>query len=504
MNIVIVGGGTAGWLAALILSKNCPMHNITIIDSSKIDIIGAGEGSTGLLTSILNNDRCNYGCNINDFLKETGSTPKFGIKHINWTGDGSHYYGPLDGTPTTSNLPDFLLCYQNIFKTKNLSFLGYLLDNNLSNYNFLEHKLNTLSGSFHFDARKVGKYFKKVALTGDNILHLDSVVENIILDVNGNIKELYLDSGNALTGDFFIDATGFSKILSNKLTTDWVDYSDYLPVNSALPFLLPYEEDNYGNFYTVARALDNGWMWQIPTVERLGCGYVFDENFISADNAQREIEQILGKPIQPIKHIRFQSGRVKNSWNKNCLNVGLSSAFLEPLEATSIHATIVQLETFVFDFLKSTLELTNNDYSRKEYNKRINKMYDDFKDFLILHYQGGREDTEFWKHVKYDCKKTEKVHDIIEISKYRIPTVNDFDNYFGSAGWPIWSWVLMGTGNLPINTCRNEINRYHNGDKFTDVIESRISSWTSFLEENCNNNYTQKEYFEILKKNYFL
>jgi tryptophan halogenase len=148
-----------------------------------------------------------------------------------------------------------------------------------------------------------------------------------------------------------------------------------------MPFLLQFEEDEKIEPLTTAWALSSGWMWMIPTQERYGCGYVFDDRFISHEEAQKEVETKLGKQIEPIRFLKFDTGRLDSFWNKNCLSVGLSAAFAEPLEATSIHSTILQLNSFIFDYLKDTKEQTLNSGMINIYNRRISKMYDNYAQF---------------------------------------------------------------------------------------------------------------------------
>lgn len=463
MNIIIVGGGTAGWLAALFISKVHPSHKVTVIESSDIGIVGAGEGSTGALTGVLRNSFCDLGCDLLDFIKETGATLKLGIKHKGWTRDTSkHYLGPIGGSDTAGDLFDSIFAYVHSTMPEYnhmSSDVGYLMEHQLSTYSKKTFLFERLAGSLHFDAVEVGKYFNRHVLKQKQVIHIDDKIINVNLDsVSGDISSLILESGKTLSGDFFIDASGFKQVLMKKLDTPWISYSKHLPVNSAMPFLIDYEEEEIPELWTTAWAQSSGWMWQIPTQHRKGCGYVFDDRFISADQAQAEIEKTLGKKIDPIRVLKFNTGRLQNAWVKNCLAIGLASAFAEPLEATSIHSTIIQIVTFVFEFLKGTKQDTVIPVNIKQYNKRTARMYDDFKDFLNVHYMGGREDSEFWKYISSGETKTDFVADIIEMSKYKLPGMNSFDSYFGSAGWELWAYVLAGTNVLLPEVSRKELD----------------------------------------------
>ena len=464
MKIVIVGGGTAGWVTALIASFRHSQHDFTVIESSKIGIVGVGESTTGRMTDILINQFVDYGCDINEFIIETGATLKLGIKHKGWTNNiDQHYIGPIDGSWTNNSVPDPLfswgvdhLEYSKLLTTAKC---GFWYENGLSNYNKFTKDFPEPRHAMHVDAHLVGQYFKKICLRRKNVVHVDDVVKNVNIDsVTGNIKSLDLDSGQKITADFFIDCTGFHRILMSKLESKWVSYQDKLPLNSAMPFWLDYDKDEVPDSCTMAWAQKNGWMWQIPLMDRKGCGYVFCDAFTTPEKAQEEIETILGKKIEVRKHIKFDAGRQEESWIKNCLAIGLSSAFLEPLEATSIHSSIIQALVFSNEYLKSTLEDTLNEGSRNIHNNRISKLYDDVKDFLVMHYMGGRDDSEFWKFIKTGATKTEFVSNLLEMAKTKMPSLNDFPGYEGAAGWPLYSYVMAGIGAIPKGVGNRELH----------------------------------------------
>ena len=460
MKIVIVGGGTAGWLAALMISKIRPEHSVTCIESSKIGIIGAGEGSTGSLTNIVQNEMHNLGCVEEDFIRECDATIKLGIKHIGWNPDTvSHYYGPIDGSPTSYDSQDLVFLNALGYRDKELlhisTELGYKIHHNKNS--FPDHNGNH---AYHFDAHKVGKYFKKLC---DTVTHIDSEVNEVVLHPEtGYIKELKLSNGNTQAGDMFIDASGFAQILMKAVGSKWKSYKENLPVNSALPFLLPYEEDEKIEPVTNAWAQKNGWCWQIPTLNRRGCGYVFCDDFVTPEQAQLELEQTIGKKVEPIRLLKFESGRQETLWIKNCLSVGLCAAFAEPLEATSIHTTIFQLKHFVYGCLGNSIDQTCNVAQVAEYNNTNGHLYDILKDFLVAHYTCGRKDTEFWQYIDSGKTITSFVKDMHEVAKHRVPNQSMFPRQEGSAGWPLWSYVLAGTGKLSDEVCRKEL--FYNND----------------------------------------
>jgi tryptophan halogenase len=177
----------------------------------------------------------------------------------------------------------------------------------------------------------------------------------------------------------------------------------------------------------------------------------------------------------------------------------LSAAFAEPLEATSIHSTIVQLTKFTFEHLKSSLDDTLNIGSVKLYNSKMTRMYDDFKDFLVLHYMGGRTDSTFWKYIASGETKTEFVDSILEMSKSKMPTFNDFNEYYGAAGWPLYAWVLLGTGNLTASTCKKELQITMPNLDFDHAVKTEFYEWKEKTMSNLSKNLSYREFIELLK-----
>lgn len=463
MNIVIVGGGTAGWITALMAAQRHPHHKITVIESSKIGVVGVGESTTGFFTNVILNDFADFGCDVNEFIVETGATLKYGIKHKGWTNDiDESYIGPIDGSWTNASSPDPFFCWG----VANLSHddllttarCGYWTKHGLSNYDIKTKSFPVPTHAMHVDAHLVGKYFRKIALRNNNARHVDAEVIKVNLDsITGNIKSVDLHDGSTIEGDFFIDCSGFHKVLIKEMPTKWVSFQNNLPLNTAIPFLMEYDDGEIPEPYTTAWAQKNGWMWRIPLLDRRGNGYAFCDAYTTPDKAVEEIETILGKKINANKVIKFDSGRQESSWVKNCLAIGLSSAFLEPLEATSIHSSIVQARMFVFEYLKPTIEETLNTGSMNIHNDRVRKMYDDVKDFLVMHYMGGRDDSEFWKYIKTGATQTEFVRNLLEMAKSKVPTTHDFPGYFGSAGWPLYSYVMAGLHLIDKDLAKKEL-----------------------------------------------
>lgn len=445
MDIVIAGGGTAGWISAYIIEKSQPgVHNIKVVESSAIGIIGAGEGSTGLLYDLVSG--IFFGENnpqdVVEFMNFTDSTYKFGINHVDWSSVRSGgYFAPLDGSPTTSYSPDAVF---NHVLAKYGTEKAYLASYMGQSYGFNKFPNNTGFG-FHFDAHKVGKYFRYKLESLTDIEVIDAKINDVQLSESGEIKSLLLDNGSSISGDFFIDCTGFARVLISKLGIGWSSYQDNLIANKAMPFLLNYTEDTKHSVkpYTTAQAMSSGWMWDIPLKTRKGCGYVYNSNFLSEEEAQREVEQFLGHEIEPVRHLSFDAGRSEKMWEKNCLVSGLSAAFMEPLEATSIHTTILQMATFTMDYLNVDKDSTTSKMNIESFNNKFEILYESYKDFLVLHYQGGRKDSEFWKYLSTGATLTPFVEEVIARSAYGLPSFLQYEHKWGTST-TLWNWILAG------------------------------------------------------------
>lgn len=451
MKIVIVGGGTAGWIAAYFLAKAQPKkHSITVIESSKLGIIGAGEGSTGTMVELLNGTYFDFKVDINKFLEETDGTRKTGILHKNWNGKGYGYFAPIDATPSWYAYQDYLFKYVlGNFGREKMHLASPI------GIEFEKKQFDNIYAC-HFDGHKVGRFFKKMC-EEDGVVNIDSVVKTVKLNHEGEVSSLELDNGIVVDGDFFIDCTGFARVLMKEVGIGWHSYAEFLPVNTAMPFLLDYEPGETPLPVTTATALSSGWMWDIPLKTRRGCGYVFDKNFISREDAQAEVEKYLGKKVSPIKWIEFESGRSETFWEKNVLTLGLSSAFVEPLEATSIHSTIIQLLMFEKEYLLDTKEKSVTEYNRSSYNTKITRLYDSLMEFISFHYQGGRTDTPFWQSFEGGKKVSPTAKNYLEKCKNKIPGFLEVNGVLGSPNVGLWNWIAGGLELVTSDLAKKEL-----------------------------------------------
>ncbi len=462
MDIVIAGGGSAGWAAAWALSRGAKVNKITVVESSKIGIIGVGEASSGLTIDLITdfhsysdsrimNDKNPF--DIEDFYLKTHATPKFALAHKNWTKDPKQsYFAPIDASITHGTAPDVAFLAA-IAKYGNRG--AHMASEIGIAYTYDKWPTDTSGNALQFDAREFSKYLKNFLTKDPRVTVIDATIKDVELDERGWVENLILDDGSRLGGDFFVDSTGFKRLIANKLDVGWTSYKDVLPVDRAMPFIVDYKPEEDVKPISYAEGMDAGWMWKTNLNHRIGYGYVYSSEFLSDDKAQEEVEKNLGHKIEPVTHMKFDSGSINEFWKKNCLTVGLSASFIEPLEATSLHATMMQVITFVREYLGPDVEKTVNDGSIYFYNKQTREMYDYYKDFVVLHYQGGRTDTPFWKHITNDHLSTPVVDAYIEKCKARFPGKYMFNDTWNVDA--LWKWTAAGLGMVSQEQARSEI-----------------------------------------------
>jgi tryptophan halogenase len=496
MKIVVVGGGTAGWMSSLYMLRWAKQQTqkveVVVVDSSKIPIIGAGEGSTGLFSDFISTTLSEFGETHLSFIYKTGATLKLGIKFKDWNGAGTEYLSPIEPSMSSrSNIDMMMLNGALVDKPHYSCYTGYLLEKGLSTY---YHNKQTATGgnSYHFDAHKVGQYFKEIALK-HNATHIDSEIKSLKRNpINGNLESVVLEDGKVLEGDLWIDCSGFGRVLINPMGGGWESYSRYLPVNGAIPYVYPHDEDVRPE--TIAWAQKNGWMWQIPTQERYGCGYVYSDIFTTYDKAVEELEQTTGRKIEPLRNLKFEVGRLKNFWVNNVVSVGLSSGFLEPLQATSIHTTIVQLNYITEHLLRLDTKYLNDGIVQKTFNQKMERMFDDFRDLIQIHYMTKRDDSEFWKYVKNGLPKLDKTKEILKICEYRSPCALDWDYYFGSAGWGVLGWTIIGLDLVSKDLIKRDLETSPNDKKQKLKIE-----WETIMVSHKANEIKLMKNSDLLK-----
>ena len=471
MKIVIVGGGISGWISALIFSHRQPNHKYVIVESPEIDTIGVGEGTTGLFSDVIDELP---DINFAEFLRKTKATPKIGIEFNNWSGQGSSFFNPIDGTPTTNEDFDSFLyfTYTQNSSLDTSSLHGLLKRSNKSPYTINSGRLKDYNTALHLDNKLTVQYLKSKSLNRKNIKHVSDTVFDIERDETGTVKKIICDN-HIIEGDIFIDCTGYKRIFSKD--SDWISFKDNLPMNSVTTFVRKHS----GNVdcVTKATALSSGWCWEIPTQERIGCGYVHCDRFINQEDVEKEIK--LNYPDAKIKKsFKFDSGKLKKSWNHNVISLGLAYHFLEPLQATNIHLTIVQLNVLCEKYFRNSPDKTLNMHMISSYNRHIDSLIENYRNFINIHYSGKRCDTDFWKQISTGEHLTDFSKEIIGILKVRGLYYNDLPLMLGGAGVGLWGHTLLGLNLISEDDCvsflseDNYLNMARNADSRMKGMQS--------------------------------
>ncbi|WP_416306952.1 tryptophan halogenase family protein [Neptunicella sp. SCSIO 80796] len=401
-HFVIIGGGTAGWLAAATLANIFKQTEvqITLIESDTIGIVGVGEAT---IPPLLDSIRA-LGIDEAEFIKATQATFKWGIKFEDWYQTGQSYFHPFGSLGKRIDGHEFYQCWlKSRAEGDPTPLMAHSPEAVLAEHNrfFLPFKaINTPLASaryaLHLDSTLVGQYLRQFS-ENLGVTRIEGLVEKVIKTAGGDIASVRLQSGQVVNGDFFIDCSGFRGLLiEESLQSGYDDWSGYLPCNRAVTV----QTDNVGepSPYTVATAKDAGWTWRIPLQHRTGNGYVFCDKYCSDDQAINTLlGSIEGEPLNTPRVIPFVTGMRKHPWKNNCLALGLAQGFLEPLESTAIHLVSKTLALFVRLFPDRHC----NELLRNEFNRRVQADYEEIRDFLILHYcTTQRNDTDFWQYCR--------------------------------------------------------------------------------------------------------
>jgi tryptophan 7-halogenase len=456
-NIVIVGAGSAGWLTALFIKKLFPHKNVTVIGSSEIGILGAGEGTVPGFIEFLNS----IDVSIVDIIKNCKGSIKNGVKFVNWNGTDDVYYHPFSSVPKldktyfdskftffSKQQTDFSLlsfvCEDKDINQLNLCSLN--MEQKKVPFVLSEQGINGVAGfALHFDANLVASYLKSVA-ESRGIIYIDDIISGFKQNENGSVTAIQTNSQN-IECDFVFDCSGFKRLLiGNLYKTEWKSVGDRLPVKRALPFFLP--PDEQVECYTTATAMKNGWVWKIPLQHRSGCGYIFDSDYCTDDEATQEIESKFGKVEIP-RSFNFNAGHYEKYWVKNCIAIGLSSGFLEPMEATSIWTSTFMLNQLVNYTHAMFVE---DDVLIKEFNENCSEVFEQTTDFLQLHYLTQRNDSQFWREYKQKHSISEKLSNMMQLWDRRFPQESECRVKAGSFWFTSISWVyiMQGTRNFNV------------------------------------------------------
>ena len=401
-SVVIIGGGTSGWMTAAALSTVLKgQYSIRLVESDEIGIIGVGEATIPMI------QRFNkvVGIDENEFLRETQGTFKLGIEFVNWGKLGDRYmhgFGRIGQDLWTVPFEQYWRKMHTLGKAQELE--AYCITRMASKANkFMQppsdlsnSPLNDIAYAYHFDASLYAKFLSKIAIARGVVRTEGLIVRVSQREPDGHVDAVVLASGERIEGDLFVDCSGMRGLLIEEtLKTGYEDWSHWLPCNRALA--VPCESAATLTPYTRSTAHRAGWQWRIPLQHRIGNGHVYCSSRISDDEATATLLANLdGKPLADPRLFKFTVGMRKKAWNRNVVAVGLAGGFLEPLESTSIHLVQAAVSQLIDFFPDQGFSSTDID----EYNRISRFHFERIRDFIILHYyQNQRTDSDFWK----DC-----------------------------------------------------------------------------------------------------
>jgi len=440
-DIVIAGGGTAGWMTAASLAKLLgKSFNISLIESDEIGTVGVGEAAIPTLTTF----HRLLGINEQEFMKATHATFKLGISFENWREQAHQYihgFGRMGKECWAGEFQHFWL--HGVKNGINESFDQYCPEIQAAKASkFSLSPQGVLNYSYHLDATLYAKYLRQFS-ENLGINRIEGKIVKVTKDeTNGNINALTLQSGQVINGQLFIDCTGFCGLLIEQaLHTGYDDWSHYLPCDSAVAVQTKSVAPALPMTRSIAR--ESGWQWRIPLQHRVGNGLVYCSKYLSDNDATSMLlKNIEGETITTPRVIKFKTGKRRKGWNKNCIALGLSSGFLEPLESTSIHLIMSGILRLIrlFPFAGITKSAVD------EYNNQSATEMAHIRDFIILHYHvTQRSDSEFWRH----CQQM----DIPESLQQRINLFKETGRIFTSEGELFrvdsWAQVMIGQGLMP-------------------------------------------------------
>ncbi len=447
-NVVIVGGGTAGWMAAAALSRlhTNGLTKIILIESDEIGAVGVGEATIPPIKTF----NAMLGIDESDFLSKTQGSFKLGIEFDGWKNEGEKYLHPFGAYGSDINGIKFHQLWLMLRARGMTNPIGdFNMSEVMSRPNRFDHPsqdphnvTSMLDYAFHFDAGLYAKYLRQYSEQRMVKRFEGKIVRVENRSEDGFIDSVILENGQRITGDLFIDCSGFSGLLiEENLQTGYEDWSHWLPCNRAVA--APSERTSPLLPYTRSTAREAGWQWRIPLQHRTGNGFVYSSEYISDDEAAYTlISNLDGQALAEPRFIKFRTGRRNLAWNKNVVSLGLASGFLEPLESTSIHL----IQSGISKLLSLFPDRRFIHHERDEYNRLSALQWEQIRDFIILHYfLNERKNSIFWTKCA-TMQIPDSLRKKIDLFKSTARLFRYQDELFTDSNWTA---VMIGQGLLP-------------------------------------------------------
>ncbi len=452
--IVILGGGTAGWITANAMAHAWADQDvaITLIESPALGTVGVGEGSTPLLKVFFDS----IGVEESEWMPRCNATYKNGISFAGWTSRPGfeRYFHPFASQLDQHTITAF---YFNTYARRlgvdvhahpDRFFPAAHLSANKQGPRPAESFPFILEYGYHFDANLVGEFLRKAAVAR-GVRHIAAKVDEIRQANNGDISGLVTENGDEIHGDLFVDCSGFrAALIQQTLDVPFHSFARNLFNDAAV--VLPTEQDEHIGSQTVSTALQHGWAWEIPLTERVGNGYVYSSSFCSADAAETELRTHLGLLDSDVesRHLKMKVGRVEKHWHRNCLAVGLSQGFIEPLEATALNLVCNTVD----DFIKTVDSDPSPGAGRDAFNERVNGRFEHVRDYIVAHYiMNSRTDTDYWRENGENKHVSDTLQQILGIwtSGKSLSQEMERENIQSSYTPMSWNCLLAGYGFYP-------------------------------------------------------
>lgn len=441
-NVVIVGGGTAGWMAAASLVKFLENMNVRIrlVESEEIGTVGVGEAT---IPPIIDFIRV-LGIDENEIVREIKATFKLGIAYQDWTKPGHFYFHPFGPTGFgmgNVSFPSYWLKMYLEGKAERLEeYSMQAMASQLGKFMRPVHAPNTpfnkITYALHFDASLFARYLRQFA-EKRGVMRIEGKVQQVSLrPEDGFIESVTMENGKKVEGDLFIDCSGFRGLLIEQaLKSGYEDWTRWLPCDRAVA--VPSERAGSPPSFTLVTAREAGWQWRIPLQHRVGNGHVYCSGFTSDDKASETLlANLRGKPVADPLLVRFTTGRRKKAWNKNCVALGLASGFLEPLESTSIHLIHRGIAMLLKFFPDRNFEQADID----RYNKIFDFEFGRVRDFLLMHYTHTERQGAFWEYCR-TIPLTDSLQEKIDLFRSHGRILREDTELF-----PIQSWLFVMIG----------------------------------------------------------
>jgi tryptophan halogenase len=525
--IVVVGGGSAGWMTASTLIKAFPNKKIYVIESKNVPLVGVGESTLGEIrrwTRFI-------GLNEKDFFKQTDASYKLSIKFTDfYKKDSGSFHYPFGQPAVDKNrnpfhdwhikkyiypdtpVTDFVEC---LFPASALFTQNKYSPNILNNFDNFDH---TNDVAYHFDAVKFGKWLKDFVCLPNGVKHIESTVIDIHIEEDLGIKFLKLENGETITADLFIDCTGFkSLLLGQTLKEPFTSFENLLPNNGAWATRIPYKnKEKELEGYTNCTAIGNGWCWNIPLYSRIGAGYVHSTKYITKEQALDEFKEYLmsNKMVVPrtkdevesleYRYIDMRVGLHERTFVKNVVAIGLSAGFIEPLESNGLFT----VHKFLFKLIDILQRNDISQFDRDMYNSSAKTLFESFTKFVSLHYLlSHRDDTEYWKNIK-NGNQINIQDEVYDRYYYKSGAFYDLvQRYMDHGKHPLdragITYIATGMNLNMMNNSRAENEYFTTKIPLKQIADFCNADWELKKQKWKNNAQNAPSLYEYLKNTYF-